>query len=121
MKLKWSSFRAAFAGVSFLLRTQIHARWHLLATVLVVASGAGFRVTKVEWLALILALALVWVTEAVNTAVEQACDAITMEKHPHIAHAKNVAAGAVLLAAVSAALVGAVIFVPEILHLLRTA
>jgi diacylglycerol kinase (ATP) len=114
MKLKWSSFRAAFAGLAFLLRTQVNARWHLVATILAIFAGIAFRVTRGEWLALILAMALVWVAEAINTAIEQACDAITREQHPHIGPAKDVAAAAVLLASLFAVLIGLLVFVPHL-------
>lgn len=114
MKLRWSSFRAAFAGIAFLVRTQRHARWHLLATLLVTALGLVLSLTRGEWLALIPAMALVWVAEALNTAIEQVCDAVTEEAHPRIGHAKDVAAGAVLLAAIFAVVVGAAVFLPKL-------
>jgi diacylglycerol kinase len=118
MKTTWSSFRVAFAGLWFFLRHEKHARWHALTTVMVVVSGAALGVTRMEWLALILATALVWVTEAVNTAIEHACDAITKEQNPLIGRAKDVAAGAVVLAAVFAAVVGAVVFLPRLSSML---
>jgi diacylglycerol kinase (ATP) len=114
MKLRWSSFRAALAGVVFLVRTERHARWHLLATVLVTVLGATLSLTRSEWLILILAMALVWVAEALNTAIEQVCDAVTEEPHPRIGHAKDVAAGAVLLAVIFAVVVGAAVFIPKL-------
>lgn len=114
MKLKWSSFRAAIAGIAFLLRTQVSARWHLVGTVLTIAAGFFCGVTRGEWLALILAIALVWITEAINTALEQACDAITREQRPEIGHAKDVAAAAVLVAAIFAIVVGLIVFLPHL-------
>lgn len=114
MKLRWSSFRAAIAGIVFLVRTQRHARWHLLATVLVTALGAILSVTRGEWLALILAMALVWVAEALNTAIEQVGDAVTEDPHPRIGHAKDLAAGAVLLAVIFAVTVGVCVFLPRL-------
>lgn len=114
MKLRWNAFRCAFAGLAYLIKTQTHARWHLLATVLVVVLGFIFSVSREEWLALILAMALVWVAEAINTAIELTCDAVSKEKHPLIGHGKDVAAGAVLVAAVFAVMVGAVVFWPHV-------
>lgn len=114
MKLRWSSFRAAFAGIAFLLRTQTHARWHLLATVVVIVLGVFLHVSRGEWLALILAMALVWTAEAVNTAIEQACDAITHEQHPQIGRAKDAAAGSVLLAALFAVAIALLVFIPHL-------
>ena len=114
MKLKWSSFRVSFAGISFLLRTQVSARWHLLATVATVILGFVLDVSRGEWLALVLALALVWTSEGLNTAIEQACDAITRDQHPRIGHAKDVAAGAVMLASIFAVVVGLIVFLPHL-------
>jgi diacylglycerol kinase len=113
MKLKWSSFRAAFAGIVFLLRTQVNARWHLVATIATLITGYVLGVSRVEWLALFLAVGFVWIAEAINTAIEQSCDAITMEKHPKIRDAKDVAAGAVLLAGIVAVMIGLFVFVPH--------
>ncbi len=114
MKLRLESFRCALAGVTQLLKTQAHARWHLVATCLVTVLGFVCEIQRGEWLALLLAMALVWTAEAFNTAMEIACDAITREQHPLIGQAKDMAAGAVLLAAIFACLVGAIVFTPRI-------
>lgn len=110
MKLRWFSFRCAIAGIVHLFKTQHHARWHALASLAVIIGGITFKVERGEWLALILAMALVWTAEAFNTALELACDAITLEKHPLIGHAKDVAAGAVLIASIFAAVIGVIVF-----------
>ncbi|HSI62953.1 MAG TPA: diacylglycerol kinase family protein [Candidatus Saccharimonadia bacterium] len=115
LPLKWSAFRCAFAGLADLWRTQPHARWHLLATVGVAVLGFLLGITRGEWLALLLAMALVWVAEAVNTAIELTCDAVTREQHPLIGRAKDLGAAAVLLAAGFAAIVGLVVFLPRLI------
>jgi diacylglycerol kinase (ATP) len=114
LTLKWSAFRCAFAGVVDLLRTQPHARWHLLASAAVVALGLALGLSQGEWLALVPAMALVWVAEAVNTAIELTCDAITRERNPLIGRAKDMAAAAVLVAALFAVVVGALVFWPRV-------
>lgn len=114
LTLKWSAFRCAFAGLADLLQTQPHARWHLLASVGVVGLGLALGVTRVDWLALVLAMGLVWVAEVVNTAIELACDAITLERHPLIGRAKDLAAAAVLLAAGFAVATGVLVFWPRL-------
>jgi diacylglycerol kinase len=114
MKLKWFNFRVSIDGVIFLLRTQVSARWHLVATILAVTLGFTFGIARYEWLALLLAIALVWTAEGLNTAIEQACDAITREQHPQIRHAKDVASGAVLIASLFAVIVGLLVFVPHL-------
>ena len=110
MKLRWSSFRCAIAGIMELVRRHHHARWHLVASILVTALGLTLGLSRLEWIALVLAMALVWVAEALNTAIELACDAITLDRHPLIGKAKDVAAGGVLLAAIFAAIVGLLVF-----------
>jgi diacylglycerol kinase (ATP) len=113
--LKWSAFRCAFAGLADLVKTQPHARWHLLATVGVVILGFLLGITRGEWLGLLLAMALVWVAEAINTAIELTCDAMTLERHPLIGRAKDLGAAAVLIAAGFAAIVGLVVFLPRLI------
>jgi diacylglycerol kinase len=115
MKLRWASFRCAIMGIVHLMRTQVHARWHLLATLIVIALGLSLRVSMGEWLVLLLAMALVWTAEGFNTAIELLGDAITKETHPLIGQAKDVAAGAVLLAAFFALIIGGIIFLPRLL------
>lgn len=97
-----------------MFKTQTHVRWHALASALVVTAGFFCNVQRVEWMALLLAMALVWTAEACNTAIELSCDAISREQNPLIGHAKDVAAGAVLLAALFAALVGVLVFAPRL-------
>ena len=109
------SFRCAIRGVGFVMTTQPHARVHAVATLLVVAAAAFLHVDRVDWVMLIGAMAMVWTAEALNTAVEFACDAVIREHQPLIGKAKDAAAGAVLLAAVGAAVIGALVFVPRFL------
>ena len=113
MKLRLQSFRCAVIGIILMLRTQVHARWHVLATVMVIILGFVLKVGRNDWLALIIAMAMVWTAEAINTAIEITCDAITKDRMPLIGHAKDVAAGAVLIASIFAAIIGAVVLVPK--------
>lgn len=107
------SFAYAWKGIVLLVLTQGNALVHLAATVAVVAAGFYFKVSAGEWLALVLAMSTVWLAEGLNTAVEALADRITMEKDPLIGRAKDVAAGAVLIAAIAAATVGGIIFWPH--------
>ena len=88
-------------------------RVHLAVAVVVVLVGLWIGLDLAEWRWLIVAIAVVLVLEVINTATEQACNAITREFHPAIKAAKDVAAGAVLLSAVFAALIGTSIFLPH--------
>jgi diacylglycerol kinase len=116
-RARLASFRYAWRGIVALIRTQGNARIHLAATVGVVAAGWALGVSRGEWALLALAAGLVWVAEAVNTAVEILADRVTTERDERIGRAKDLAAGAVLLAAIAAAIVGGVVFVPRLLAL----
>jgi diacylglycerol kinase (ATP) len=110
VKRRLQSFVHAFHGGRHLLATQPNARIHLAATLLVVGAGLWFSVTHSEWLALALAIGMVWAAEALNTAIELLGDEITLEKRPRIGQAKDVAAFAVLVTAITAAVVAGLVF-----------
>ena len=97
-----------------MLASQHNAWIHAVATVVVIALGFAFRVSRLEWLALILAIVSVWTAEALNTAFEFLCDAASPEFHPLVQKAKDVAAGAVLICAVGAAVIGALVLGPQL-------
>jgi diacylglycerol kinase (ATP) len=109
------SFVFAGRGLRTIFVSQHNARIHAAATLAVLAAGVALRVSRVEWLCLILATALVWMAEALNTALEFLCDVASPEFHPLVEKAKDVAAGAVLISALGAALVGLLIFVPRLM------
>ncbi len=88
-----------------------------MATVLVIALGLYFEITPTEWCIIVFAIAIVLAAEAFNTAIEDLTDLVSPEPHPLAGHAKDLAAGAVLLTAIGAAIVGLLIFLPKILAL----
>ena len=104
----------ALDGIRFLGRNEPNMRIHLSAAALVVGAGIWIELDPAEWLWLTLAIALVLMAEALNTAVEQTCNAVSRKFDPAIKVAKDVAAGAVLISAIAAALIGAVVFVPHL-------
>ncbi len=108
------SFTHAFAGFAFMLSTQHNAWLHLIATALVVAAGFVLKVSAEDWRWLIAAIALVWLAEAINTAFEYLCDVVSPEFHESVRRAKDIAAGAVLVSAIAAALIGAITFAPYV-------
>ena len=108
------SFNYAFEGIIYAFKTQRNIRIHFLATALVLICSLVFKLTKLEILILFITIAFVVVTEMLNTAVEVVVDMITSETHPLAAVAKNVAAGAVLVASTAAVIVGYVIFFPRL-------
>jgi diacylglycerol kinase (ATP) len=113
------AFRFALRGLGRMLSGEVHARFHAVATIGVVILGFALGVTRGEWLALLLAIALVWCAEAFNTAFESLCDLVARDYRPEIERAKDVSAGAVLAASIGAALVGIVVFGPRLIALLR--
>jgi len=111
------SFRYAFRGVVNLFRFENNARIHLMAAVAVLVAGFYFQLSATEWALVTTQIALVWAAEAFNTALEKLADAVSPDYHPLIKAVKDLAAGAVLILAISAAIVGFLIFFPKILLL----
>src|SRR5215467_16336656 len=110
------SVRHAFAGIAFMLRTQHNAWLHLAATIAVCALGFALRISAADWRWIVVAVLLVWVSEAVNTAFEHLCDVVSPEFHASVKRSKDIAAGAVLITAIGAAILGAMIFLPYLRH-----
>ena len=113
------SFGHAFRGVGILLRTQPNAGIHALATILVIAAGVWFRISLVEWALIAFAIVCVWVAEALNTALELLVDLASPDPHPLAGQAKDVAAAAVLIAAIGSVVIGVLVFGPHILRILE--
>lgn len=112
------SFRYAFQGIANFFQTQVNARIHLLAVVLITALGLWLELSAAEWADIILCMALVMVTEAINTALEYLVDLASPDYHPLAGKAKDVAAGAVLLSVLFCAVVWGLIFLPKLWALL---
>jgi diacylglycerol kinase (ATP) len=119
LKRRLQSFRHAFSGLWILLKTQHNAWIHLLATLLVVVLGLFLQISRFEWCWLILAVVGVWVAEALNTALEFLAAAVHPEHHPMVGKSKDAAAGAVLISAVGACIIGLLILGPHILNLFQ--
>lgn len=111
------SFRHAIAGIARMIRCQHNAWIHAGATLTVLAAALLLRVTTADWCWIILAISIVWTAEALNTAFEFLADAASPEFHPLVRDAKNVAAGAVLITAIAAAVIGVLIFWPHVARL----
>jgi len=112
------SFGFAFQGIFYVIRTQRNMRIHGVAGILVIVVGLVFWISPAEWAGLLAIMALVYTLEMLNTVVESVVDMITQEYHPLAKVAKDVAAGAVLVAAIFAVGVAVAIFVPRLLHFL---
>lgn len=107
------SFNYAFDGIVYAFKTQPNMRIHFLVATLVLIASLIFKLTKLEILMLFLTISFVLVAEMINTAIEAAIDLVTQDYHPIAAIAKNVAAGAVLVASTVSVIVGYLIFYPK--------
>jgi diacylglycerol kinase len=106
------SFRYAFEGWWYVLRTQQNAWIHALASVLVLLVSAWLKLSRFEWVLIIIAIAIVWIAEFINTAIETVVDLVTENHHPLAKASKDVGAAAVLIAALTAILIGLIILGP---------
>ena len=104
------SFNNAIEGVVHVLRTQRNMRIHFAIAVVVLAVAAAVGVSKLELVALLLAIAFVLVAEMINTAIESAIDVSTTAFDPMAKLAKDIAAGAVLISSVNAVAIGYLVF-----------
>jgi diacylglycerol kinase (ATP) len=113
------SFRHAIVGILRMIRCQHNAWIHAAATLIVIAAGLLVDLSAADWCWIILAISIVWTAEALNTAFEFLADAASPEFHPLIRDAKDVAAGAVLMTAIAALVIGSIIFWPHLGELIR--
>ena len=112
LQARRNSFVHAFRGIKTLLVEQHNARIHLLATALVIFAAYYLGVSAGDWIALLLAIALVWAAEAINSALEYLCDAAVPEHHDLVGKAKDVAAAGVLVCALVSVVIAALVFLP---------
>jgi len=108
------SFKYAGIGIIKLLAAEHNAWIHCLAIVLVTVAGFYFNITKYEWIAVIICFGMVLAAEAINTAIEKIVDLVSPQIQPRAGDIKDIAAGAVLICAIAAAIVGLIIFIPYI-------
>ncbi len=112
MKTFLKSLGYAASGIVAILKTERHSKFHLAATVAVIALSIVVGLDNRDWLWIILAIALVWIAEMANTAIEKLCDKVSPEKSPEIKFVKDVSAGFVLIASFLALIIGLIIFYP---------
>ena len=105
--------RYALRGLRFLLQER-NARLLLAGTVVAVAAGLYFGLERLEWCAVVLAITALWVAEGLNSALERLTDLVSPGFHPLAGKAKDIAAGAVLIALAGAVSIGVIIFGPRL-------
>lgn len=116
------SFRHAFSGWWFVIRTQKNAWIHAIVSLIVIALSFWLNLPTRDWAVILLAIAMVWTAEFINTALEAVVDLASDHEHHRLAQVgKDVGAAAVLIAAFSAVVIGCLILVPQlwerVLHL----
>jgi diacylglycerol kinase len=110
-RARFTSFGYAIRGIASLTRQEPNARIHAVATLLVIALGWFQHITRMEWIALAIVIALVWMAEAFNTCIEMLCDLWCKgEFHPKVKLIKDIAAAAVFITSICALITGAIIF-----------
>lgn len=111
------AFTFALAGMKALWRGEPTTRFHAVGSVLALLGAVLFDFAAWQWAFVILAIGLVWFAEAVNSAIERGCDAITREPHPMIGLAKDLAAASVLIVSITVLLLAALLYGPPLLAL----
>jgi diacylglycerol kinase (ATP) len=119
VKKRIDSFRNAFRGIRMVFRSEKNMQIHLIFVILVLFFGVIFVLSAVEWMICLLCFGLVIGAEMMNTAVETLVDLVSPQKQKLAGKAKDVAAGAVLVAAIATAITGLIIFVPKAWNMLK--
>ncbi|GAP68082.1 diacylglycerol kinase [Bacteroidales bacterium 6E] len=109
------SFIYAFRGIMRLVKKEHNARIHLVILVLVIVAGLTFKLGTYEWMAVVFASGLVFISELFNTAIEKLADEVDPKWNERIGQVKDFAAGAVLVSALVAIFIGALVFIPRIM------
>ena len=106
VRARLRSFLYAGRGLRWLAQDEHNACVHLVASAAVIIAGIALKISLEDWRWLVIAVALVWIAEAINTAVEELCDRGSTEFDPSIGRVKDIAAGGVLAASNAAATIG---------------
>lgn len=114
---RFKSAGYALEGIVLFFKTQHNALIQAIAAIAVIVLGYIWELNTTEWCFLVVAIALVFITEMLNTAIEFLTDLASPNIHPQAKKVKDVAAGAVLVAAIAAAIIGLIIFLPKIMSI----
>lgn len=112
------SFSFAWNGLKVLFTEEHNARVHLAVTLVIITLGLAFEINISEWIFLFIIIALVFVCEILNSAIENLCDLVSPAYNEYIKKAKDLGAAATLVSAIIAAIIGLLIFVPKFYNLL---
>ncbi len=112
-----NSFQYAVNGIQTLLKEEHNSRIHFAAALMAILLGVLLKISTVEWSLISIAITGVFAMELINSAIENLADAFSIEKDDRIMKVKDMAAGAVLVAAVGALIIGILIFLPKLITL----
>lgn len=118
LRKRLRSFKFAGNGIRLLIAHEHNAWIHCFAAVCVTIAGWSIGLSSIEWIAIVFAIAMVLAAEAVNSSIEALADLVSPGYNEAIKRTKDLAAGAVLILAIGASIIGLIIFVPKILALL---
>ena len=119
LRSRIASFKYAFQGWWYVIRTQRNAWLHTLASILVIGVSIWLKLDRLEWVLIIIAIAFVWTAEFFNTALEVLVDMATKESHPLAKVSKDVGAAAVLIASITAVIIGIIVLGPHLLEKIK--
>ena len=106
------SFGYAWKGIRCCIGKEQNLSFHLIATVVTVIAGFLLEITRIDWMIVILCIGVVIAAELFNSAIEKLVDLVSPERHPIAGQVKDIAAGAVLVCAATAAIIGLIVFIP---------
>lgn len=104
----------ALNGIKIVIVEEHNARIHLISAIIVVLAGFLFKISKAEWISIIFAIGFVFALEIINSAIENMADFISPEKNEQIKKIKDLSAGAVLIGATTAFVIGLIVFIPKL-------
>lgn len=114
------SFGYAWFGLKHAVATQANFRIHLSIAAVAILMGIGLHISTMEWIIVSICVGIVLFAELVNTALEKLADVVNKDHHPEIKLVKDISAAAVLIIAISAAVIGVIIFLPKIIILIKS-
>ena len=117
LKRRLESFKYAFNGLKLLLKIEHNSRIHLFVTICVIIAGFLLGISLMEWTMLVFAIGLVFAMEIINSSIEKLANFVSPAKHEIIKIVKDMTAAAVLVSAITSAIIGLIIFIPKILGL----
>ncbi len=118
LRYQLDTFRFAFKGLKWFFSSEIKSRIHGICALVAIILGILLKISPSEWMMIAVAIGLVFITEILNTGIELMVDLVEKEQNIVAGRIKDLAAGAVLIAAITALAIGLIVFVPGLIELL---